>query len=409
MLVALGTLQIILKLVERCNLACDYCYFFFRGDTSWQHNPPTIAADTIDALIQSIRELATSRPVSAVEIIFHGGEPLMIRKSSLSDVCARLRSEIEPVVPLNFLLQTNATLIDDEWIEVFSRWKISVHVSLDGTPEYNDQHRIDAHGRGSSTQVEVGIAHLMRAAAAGAIARPSVLAVVNPAYDYHRIYAYFRELGFDTMSFLIPDEHHDSGVTEEFSAGIGTALCAIFDAYAAEDNPSRVSVRQISEALQPFQRMKATQNRGAPRTAPPAYMQVAVSSAGRLSISDEFTHTLWRRMLPKPHLSQTTLWDFLNSAPVQMLESARNEIPATCHDCRFAACCRGGALPNRYSEQTFFHKRSVYCTGLYHFYEHVVAYLLTHGYPANLLRAQLELHTQMPPQTYNTGSTHPVP
>ena len=73
-------LEIILKLSERCNLYCTYCYFFNRGDQSYKDNPPVISQFTIESLILFIKNACVQYPLKKVIFDFHGGEPLLMKK-----------------------------------------------------------------------------------------------------------------------------------------------------------------------------------------------------------------------------------------------------------------------------------------------------------------------------------------
>ena len=74
-----------------------------------------------------------------------------------------LLKELSPVVQLSFKVQTNATLISDEWIDIFSKYNVSVGISIDGPKEYNDVDRVDHKNRGSYDSVRQGIELLQQA------------------------------------------------------------------------------------------------------------------------------------------------------------------------------------------------------------------------------------------------------
>ena len=98
-------------------------------------------------------------------------------------------------------------LIDREWIEIFNRHGVAVGISLDGTQEDNDAHRLDHRGRSSYQATVRGLElcqrHLHQP--------PGVLAVIAENSDPQAIYEHFRhDLGLGRLHFLLPDLNHDN-------------------------------------------------------------------------------------------------------------------------------------------------------------------------------------------------------
>lgn len=125
------TLSIILKLPgEVCNLNCHYCYEKRKPSGKYQKITPD--------LLRKLFEKAEGRNLS---LEFHGGEPLIIGKKdmvSLLKECQKYRGK------LRIVLQTNATLLDQEWLDLFNReWpEIEFATSIDGDPA-TTIHRVD--------------------------------------------------------------------------------------------------------------------------------------------------------------------------------------------------------------------------------------------------------------------------
>ena len=156
-------LILILKTVERCNLNCKYCYFFNGGDESYKKHPPFISKSTIGDLIQFLKQGVEDLLLKHILVVFHGGEPLLQPIKQFEEICLMLLKELSPVVQLSFKVQTNATLISDEWIDIFSKYNVSVGISIDGPKEYNDVDRVDHKNRGSYDSVRQGIELLQQA------------------------------------------------------------------------------------------------------------------------------------------------------------------------------------------------------------------------------------------------------
>lgn len=71
----LKQLQVVFKVSERCNLACDYCYFFFASDDSWKQHPPVAPVSTLEAAARFASSIAVRYGLKSITFVFHGGEP----------------------------------------------------------------------------------------------------------------------------------------------------------------------------------------------------------------------------------------------------------------------------------------------------------------------------------------------
>lgn len=126
-------MQIILKMTTACNLNCVYCS---EGDNAPQFLPKEIFYKLVDEL----PPLLDLRKTKDAEFLFHGGEPMLYGKENLKTLIDYAKKNL-PAYNVNFLMQTNGTLIDDDWINFFKAENISVGISLDGYPELHDKNR----------------------------------------------------------------------------------------------------------------------------------------------------------------------------------------------------------------------------------------------------------------------------
>ena len=126
-------MQIILKMTTACNLNCVYCS---EGDNAPQFLPKEIFYKLVDEL----PPLLDLRKTKDAEFLFHGGEPMLYGKENLKALIDYAKKNL-PAYNVKFLMQTNGTLIDDDWINFFKAENISVGISLDGYPELHDKNR----------------------------------------------------------------------------------------------------------------------------------------------------------------------------------------------------------------------------------------------------------------------------
>lgn len=117
-----------------CNLSCDYCYE--EKDRAINGNDVKSNYD-IDAIIERLEDWKHKYPNEPPG--FHGGEPLLIRREDMEEVYQWIWDNYESVRTGEKYthIQTNGTLIDDEDIEMFKKFNVSVGISCDGPPELN--------------------------------------------------------------------------------------------------------------------------------------------------------------------------------------------------------------------------------------------------------------------------------
>ncbi|WP_333023442.1 radical SAM protein [Wolbachia endosymbiont of Pentidionis agamae] len=125
------TLQIVLKLVERCNINCTYCYVFNGENDDWKYHSPYMKSDIVNQVIKFLMQGSNELNITHISIIFYGGEPLMYKKKAFDELCINLKDALFSC-KLDFSVQTNAMLVNDEWIQLFQKHKVGVGVSLDG-------------------------------------------------------------------------------------------------------------------------------------------------------------------------------------------------------------------------------------------------------------------------------------
>jgi uncharacterized protein len=146
-------------------------------------------------------------------------------------------------------VQTNGTLIDDEWAQLFAEYSFLLGVSLDGPPQWHDHYRTSVSGKGSYTRVLHGIEVLRRHNA-----EFNILTVINNITADHpqEIWNFLMEQGFWYLQFIpCVERDPESGEVTEFSVSaeqFGDFLCAVFDLWYHNGQP-QASVRLFDNLL----------------------------------------------------------------------------------------------------------------------------------------------------------------
>lgn len=385
------TLQVVFKVVERCNINCTYCYYFNGEDQSAILRPAVVSLDTAakiaEYLASGVRALGTKR----ILISFHGGEPMLLKPRNFGLLCDMFRQHIEPHARLGFTIQTNGTILSKQWLELFARYEVNMGISTDGHREAHDRFRLDHKGRSTFDRTDGNLRALVRAAGDSVIPAPSTISVLNAGTDYKVVYRYLRNTGIRSMSFLFPDRSIDMGFPEdECVSDYGKALSDIANAWF-DDDDTTVSIRQVSHFLEHVQE-RVRRESGTPSDKElRAFGIIVVQSDGHVAVNDSYMPTAdWYMSAPKMHVEESTLPEFLNLPIWDLLDQIELNVPDVCTACRWVGVCKGGDLENRYSSTNGFDNPSVYCSALQEFFSTMEVRLCAGGYPSDLLSEKLE-------------------
>lgn len=395
-LLTVDRLQVVFKIVERCNINCSYCYYFNMGDTSALAHPATVsvesAAQIANWLAIGCRELQTKELL----ISFHGGEPMMLKPERFDSICQSFADVLAQTVDVYFSIQTNGTIWNDAWLSALRKHRVNVGISIDGGQAAHDRHRLDHRGRTTFSRTERTLKSLIQSAESTSDLTPSTISVLDYRNDYTEIYGYLRGLGVRRMSFLLPDRSFDERFDGEGESAVhyGDALFQIFEAWMTEDDPD-IEVRFISEFLQHFRpsarRPSREGHQPRPETSPDrrwTRQVLIVHSDGLVTVSDSYIPALsWYRGTPQCRIHETSLLDFLGNGIFDEIERATASLPHQCQKCEWRRFCRGGDLENRFSKENGFDNPSVYCDGYKLFFDKACKSLVDNGYPESCVES----------------------
>jgi uncharacterized protein len=387
-------LQVVLKVAERCNINCTYCYYFNGGDDEALSKPIIIARDTLDEvasyLAQGVRDLG----IPILYVSFHGGEPLMMKPELFDHACETIRNKVGAAAKVGFIVQTNGTIWNEKFAEVFRKHEVSVGISLDGGKSENDRYRLDHRGKSTYDRIIRKIEE-MRGTGFGSSERPlSCISVLDSRNDYTRVYSDLRANGFRSLNFLLPDRSHDTRLaTGDAPEDYGRVLSEIARLFFEEDDAS-ISVRQLDGVLYHFQKWKESARPPAedgPQRELVDYEIMVIHSDGAVALNDSYMPALtWWKETPKLHVSDTTVRDYVDLRVRDDLTLSLAKLPEACTQCEWRGICRGGDAENRFSSVNGFDNPSVYCASLKEFYATVRQCLIEGGYPEEEIVSVLE-------------------
>ena len=232
-------ISIIIRTTEACNLSCKYCYV--RPST---HNK-ILSLSLFEQMMQQLCELGYKH----ITLFWHGGEPLLAGRDYFQDAVAiehRVSEEYHSIVQNK--MQTNGTLLTQEYVDFFQANNFRVGLSLDGDRTTNDHNRVYQGGRSTFADALRGL-ELMRTAGLDT----SILSVLTREHIHQldEYYAFVKNLGVRTFKVnpcLINKQEHSESQVQPLEWG--WAMSRLFDLWFYDDNPP--SNREFSNIIKSF-------------------------------------------------------------------------------------------------------------------------------------------------------------
>lgn len=213
-----------------CNLRCDYCFYLEKEALFPAHTSRRMSEQTLEAFV---RQYIEAQPGGRVVFAWQGGEPTLLGTEWFRRALALQRRYAQGKEVEN-TLQTNGTLLDDEWGSFLKENGFLVGISIDGPQELHDRYRVDAQGRGTLSQALHGLEVLQRHEVPF-----NTLTCVSAANGDAglEVYHFLKRIGSGHMQFIPVVEHHESRLSPFSVNGEqwGRFLIAIFDEWIRTD------------------------------------------------------------------------------------------------------------------------------------------------------------------------------
>lgn len=355
----------VVKIASRCNLNCDYCYMYNLQDDTYRNQPAVMMDDVTRKCSARILEHAEANALSSVHFIMHGGEPLLAGKKRLRRIVEIVRSKfrgsgVEP----RFSIQSNGTLVDEEWIELFLELGIRIGISVDGPRHVHDGHRRDHHGNGSFDRVLDSIYQLQRHPR-GHEVFSNVLAVVDTEISPDAMHEFWDEIDVVGFDLSLPHANHVHRPPKPI-AEYRDWLIGFFDGWFDRNRPNR-HVRYFDNMIRMmFGYPVSTDNIGGK----PVDVLV-IETDGSLEPTDAFKCCFDGVTKLGANLVDTRLDQLASNPMIAAFQEGATGLCATCQQCPARDICGGGYMPHRYGADGSFMHPSVYCEALLPLIEHI--------------------------------------
>ncbi|NLT24555.1 MAG: anaerobic sulfatase maturase [Syntrophorhabdus sp.] len=383
-----------------CNLNCEYCFYLEKQALFGAGEKYRMSDEVLSRFITSY---ITSQPTPLVEFVWQGGEPTLTGVDFFKRVI-ELQRPFVGTKTITHSLQTNGTLLTDEWCAFLKEHDFMVGISLDGPREIHDRYRRDHEGNGTFDRAMRGLRLLQKHRV-----DYNIMACVAGETAKHPldVYRFFRNEGVEFIQFTpivermpgedskqlglrlagpasLDKEEGETGVTPWtlVPGEYGDFLISIYEEWVRND-VGRVFVMNFEWALNAW-------------IGNPSPVCVHADRCGRSLVVEHNgdVYACDHSVYPEYKLGNIKT-DTLAEMAARSLQSGfgtRKEtaLPRWCRECEVLAACRGACPKHRFAT-TFYGEPGLHylCEGYRKFFLHIRKYchamtqLLENGLPAS--------------------------
>jgi uncharacterized protein len=372
-----------------CNLDCTYCYYVSKKDLFANEADGRMPERVLEKFI---RQYIAVQNVQQIDFTWQGGEPTLLGIDFFEEVVHLQKLYCPPTKQVFNTLQTNGTLLDDEWCEFLRANKFLVGLSVDGPKHLHDRYRKDKKQQSTLDKVLRGAELLKKYGV-----KVNTLTVVNRTNGQKplEVYRYLRdELGSKHIQFIpcvepkdftnVAPQHWDKDKLPRFSEpaarpgsadsvvtdwsvapdDYGNFLCLIFDEWL-ENDIGEVFVRMFDATLANWMRMPSSDC---------CFSEVC--GKGLVLEHDGSVYSCDHYVYPEYKLGN------IKEKPLAQMQYSERQIrfgldktdmlPRYCRDCKVQPVCNGECPKNRFLRTPDGESDLNYlCTGLKKFFNHV--------------------------------------
>lgn len=325
-----------------CNLDCKYCYFL-----SKERLYPDSRFRMEEGLLQEFtRQYIEAQRVPEVTFAWQGGEPTLMGLGFFKAAVALQHKYRKRGMRVHNALQTNGTILDDDWCRFFHQHNFLIGLSLDGPRELHDAYRVDKGGRPTFDRVMNGLDLLAKHRV-----EYNILTTVHAANAQHplAVYRFLRdEVGTQFIQFIpIVERDNQTGfqegdrLTQRSVTGeqYGDFLIAVFDEWVRRD-VGRIYVQIFDVALAAW----LGQQPGLCIFQESCGEALAMEHNGDLYACDHFVEPKYRL----GNIQTTPLLEMVGSRQQRQFgQDKRDTLPLYCRQCEVRFVCNGGCPKNR--------------------------------------------------------------
>jgi uncharacterized protein len=349
-----------------CNLACRYCFYSQKVDL-YKDGSFFMTEEVLDSYI---RQVIQGHSSTEVTIAWQGGEPTLMGLDFFKRSIEIERKYVRPGQTIVNTIQTNGSLLDDEWCAFLHDNNFLVGISIDGPRELHDQLRVDMSGRPTFDQVMRGLRLLQKHRV-----EHNALVTINAVNANHplRVYRFLRdEAGFRYIQFIpivererCEDMKTASKVTKETvnPGKYGRFMMGTFDEWVKRD-VGEIFVQTFDVALANWY------------GEPPTICTNAVTCGTALALEHNGDLYSCDHFVDREHLLgnilDTPMVALIGSQQQQKFGASKALLPRYCRVCDVRFACHGGCPKDRFSRTPHGEQGLNYlCSGYKSFFHHI--------------------------------------
>ncbi|PTX61089.1 uncharacterized protein C8N46_105245 [Kordia periserrulae] len=347
----------VLKIVSRCNLNCSYCYMYNLGDQTYLKQPKFMSLETMQFFADRLKSYCADSNTTHVQIVFHGGEPLMA-KPEYFEKCVAIFRNTAPEIGFYFTVQTNGVTLDQNWFDLFKRLQITIGISIDGPEKYHDTYRVFHNGKGSYNLVAEAIKLGRKNYLAG------LLMVVNIGIPVEELYAEMKTLGVNNLNLLLPDGHYDlpppnmdiGKLSDKNYTPYADWFIALYKIWKQDKTRPKIYLFETLVKIIMGQKEIGNQLVGRRTNG-----TLVLESDGSIEVVDSLRACFEGITRNEINVHTNQIEDIFEDDTFQLFYRAHDKVAEQCLNCPVYDVCGGGFLGQRYSEENGFNNPTIYC------------------------------------------------
>ena len=369
-----------------CNLDCSYC-FFLSKELLYDRKNQLMSEDLLELFV---REFLAASPDGPVTLLWQGGEPTLRGIDFFKRAIDLAEKYRRPTQDVSHAIQTNGTLINDDWASFFAQNGFLVGISIDGPAALHDVYRTNHAGRATHAQVIRGWSYLNDAGV-----DTNILCTVHAANQEHplEIYHYFKdeldarfiqfipivervceeqlhavEKGWNAQTGILYQQNGTTVTARSVNPQkYGAFLSTIFDEWIRNDI-GEVFIQDFDSALSSlFSQATVCVH------APECGNNLALEFNGDVYTCDHWVEPEWRL----GNISESDFPSLLTTDTMRTFSrKKRAELPDSCRSCAVLPLCNGGCPKDRFVQAEIGTPNNYLCAGYHHFYTHIAPDLI---------------------------------
>jgi uncharacterized protein len=336
------------------------------ADQSWRGRPRHMSADVVKHSATRIAEHVQTHDLREIDVVLHGGEPLLASHDLITDIVTTIRDGVGPGVGVRMSLQTNGVRLPS-YLELLDKLDVRVGVSIDGDAAANDRHRRYVHGGSSHAAVATGLRMLSERFPH---LYGGILCTIDVANPPLAVYEALLEFTPPAIDLLLPhgnwSEPPPGRSPDPSATPYADWLIEIFDRWYGTPR-QETRIRLFSEIIHLL--LGGTSTSETVGLSPVTVL--VIETDGSIEQSDMLKSAYPGAPVTGLHVADDPFDDALALAPVAARQLGVRALSEECRRCPIHHVCGAGLYAHRYRPGSGFKNPSVYGPDLFRLISHI--------------------------------------